>query len=34
MLLFSGLAVHEFMEKFSTNEACYEYLAQLKWQKG
>lgn len=34
MLLFSGIAVHEFIEKFSTNEACYAYLAELKWQKG
>lgn len=34
MFVFSGMAVHEFMEKFSTNEACYEYLAQLKWQNG
>lgn len=34
MLLFSGIAVHEFMDKFSTNDACYEYLAQLKWQNG
>lgn len=34
MLLFSGLAVHEFMEKFSSNESCYEYLALLKWQNG
>jgi transposase-like protein len=34
MLLFSGLAVHEFMEKFSTNESCLAYLAELKWQKG
>jgi len=34
MLLFSGIAVHEFMEKFSSNESCYDYLAQLKWQNG
>lgn len=34
MLLFSGLAVHEFMEKFSSNESCFAYLADLKWQNG
>jgi transposase-like protein len=34
MLLFSGIAVHEFMDKFSSNESCYAYLAELKWQKG
>lgn len=34
MLLFSGIAVHDFMERFSTDEACYAYMADLKWQKG
>jgi transposase-like protein len=32
--MFRGLNIISFSEKFSTNEKCFEYLADIKWENG
>lgn len=32
--MFKGINAIEFNKRFSSNEACYEYLMELKWGKG
>src|SRR2546428_12326513 len=32
--MFKGLNIINFPEKFSTDENCYEYLANIKWENG
>lgn len=31
---YKSLSIFEFQERFPDNEACYEYLAELKWSEG
>ena len=32
--MFKGISLLEFTEHFSSEEVCYEYLAEIKWAKG
>lgn len=32
--MFEGLSLLNFNDKFSTDEKCYEYLSEIKWQNG
>ena len=33
-MIFEGVSLLEFNEKFATDEDCYKYLAEIKWEKG
>ncbi len=33
-MMFTGLNIISFGERFSTDEICYEYLADIKWKNG
>lgn len=32
--MFEGLSLLDFNDKFSTDESCYEYLSEIKWENG